>query len=161
MDILNEVEVDMVSSSGQTSVEDPVNRRASHEFIWKNLHLKESILKQKSRLRWVHEGDINSKYFHFMLKCRTRRNSIIFIKVESGVVEEVGLVKKVIKDHFESKFQSNDIHRPMLDLSDINKLSRYESLRLGEDFTEHQIKEVFSTVKGLRVWDRLDLIWNF
>lgn len=109
MDILNEVEVDMARVGGQISVDDLVKTNVAQEDVWKKLHLKESILKQKSRLKWVNEGDQNSKCFHSMLKYRTRRNSITSIQDDSGMVEEVSLVKKVIKENFESRFHSNFI----------------------------------------------------
>ncbi|CAK8567970.1 unnamed protein product [Lathyrus sativus] len=138
----------MASNSGQTSVKDLVKSSVAQEAIWKNLHLKESILKHKSRLKWVQKDDLNSKHFHYILKCRTRRNFIISIQAGSGVVEEVIVVKKVIKDHFESKFQRKYIQRPKLDYSDFIKLYRDESLRLEKEFTENEIKEVILDFKG-------------
>lgn len=53
MDILNEVEADLLCTSSHISMEDPVKRIAAQESVWKNLHLKESILKQKSKLKWI------------------------------------------------------------------------------------------------------------
>lgn len=107
----------------------------AQEDTWNNLHWKESMLKYKSRLKWVKESDLNTKYFHFMLNCRTRRNSITSIQVGSKRVEDVGLVNKAITEHFELRFSNNFIQRPNLDWSEFSRLTRDESLRLEEMFS--------------------------
>lgn len=78
---LNDVEAEMERDCGMISDVHLLNRSVAQEGIWNNLHLKESMIKHKYRLKWVKEGDLNTKYFHSMLNCRTRKNSITSIKV--------------------------------------------------------------------------------
>lgn len=59
----------------------PSNRKALSTQFWKQIHLKESLIKQKSRAKWIAEGDANTKYFHACLKARRRRNQMTAIKI--------------------------------------------------------------------------------
>lgn len=43
-------------------------RREETCRVWKTLHTKESILREKYRVRWIPEGDSNSKYFDTVMK---------------------------------------------------------------------------------------------
>ena len=51
-------------------------RENLHEFNAKYiryLKLEGTIMKQKSQLHWFKEGDINSKFFHYLITVRRRR----------------------------------------------------------------------------------------
>jgi hypothetical protein len=56
-------------------------RAALNKDFWNQIHLKESLLKQKSRMNWVKEGDSNTKYFHESIKQRRGRNQLVALKV--------------------------------------------------------------------------------
>ncbi|KAM1989819.1 hypothetical protein ACFX15_031136 [Malus domestica] len=56
---------------------------------------------QRSRVRWLRDGDANTKFFHNSTLQRRRRNQIIKIKDELGNwVEQPGRVRKLVEDHF-------------------------------------------------------------
>ncbi|KAH0709768.1 hypothetical protein KY284_011195 [Solanum tuberosum] len=64
------------------------NREALHrtqaKYI-KWLKQEDSILRQKSRLKWITEGDTNSKYFHSVFRDRRRRSQIHKIKDKHNI----------------------------------------------------------------------------
>ncbi|XP_058749275.1 uncharacterized protein LOC131622266 [Vicia villosa] len=91
---MNGLEDDDLLAISQLSREVMDRRRNLQHNIWRNLNLKESMLKQKSRIRWIKEGDCNTKYFHAAVRNRSRKNNIVALKIEQGNLEEVGDVKR-------------------------------------------------------------------
>lgn len=77
-----------------TSQVDPISRKPLSTQCWKQIHKKESLIKQKSWAKWILEGDPNTKYFHACLKSRRRRNQMTTIKIGDDWVEEVNEIKK-------------------------------------------------------------------
>lgn len=117
-----------------------INRNANKR-IWLNLMIKENILIQKSRLKWLNDGDSNSKFFHRVMKERRRRNHISSVVCNIGVLNLVKDVRKAVKDHFKRKFVDYCIDRPTLEGVDFNLLSLNRRLSLEVPFSEEEIKE--------------------
>lgn len=108
LDEINAVD-DLLSYCKETNVKDLVCMRSlAISLLWKNLVSKEMIL-QKSRLKWVGDENINSRYFYSLVKGRSRRNFIGFVLFDRGVVDYVEDVKEEIKKHFLEKFEEPDI----------------------------------------------------
>ncbi|CAI8598592.1 unnamed protein product [Vicia faba] len=116
--------------------------RRNQDLIWKNMHYKESILKQNSRYRWIKEGDNNTKCFHFVVNFRARRNSIVLIKTPNGLVKDVCGVNEAIKNHFEARFHKCFMPRPRLQNINFKSLSIVDRDRVEEVFSEEEIKRV-------------------
>lgn len=53
-----------------------VGEASAIELLKKWLNIEQSILKQKSRLKWLNEGDSSSSYFHASLEDRSSQNKI-------------------------------------------------------------------------------------
>ncbi|XP_058769267.1 uncharacterized protein LOC131643129 [Vicia villosa] len=103
---------------------------------------------QKSRLKWLNDGDSNSKYFHRILKERRRRNHTGSIITKRGVVNSVREVKEAVKENFEDKFVENFLERPSLVGFDFNFLSMEDSHSLETPFLEEEIKEAVWSCDG-------------
>ncbi|XP_009600115.1 uncharacterized protein [Nicotiana tomentosiformis] len=50
----------------------------------RHLKVEEEVLKQKTQLQWFKDGDVNSKYFHSLIRGRRRKLFIHKIKDENG-----------------------------------------------------------------------------
>lgn len=60
---------------------------------------------QKSRAKWILEGDRNTKFFHFSTIIRSRRNRILSLKDSGGNwINDVQEIKLLINNHFMSIF---------------------------------------------------------
>ncbi|MCI39965.1 RNA-directed DNA polymerase (Reverse transcriptase), partial [Trifolium medium] len=55
-------------------------RKKKFEDLWVLLKSKDRMEFQKSRSRWLTEGDANTSYFHACVKGRKRSNSIVALK---------------------------------------------------------------------------------
>lgn len=76
--------------------------------------MKCSMLWQKSRSKWIREGDTNSKYFHGCINIRRRGNEILYLNFNGRQVDEVNKMKSVVKNHFQTHFQARDEDMPIL-----------------------------------------------
>lgn len=111
-----------------------------YETIWRNLYFKESILRQKARHRCVVEGDLNTRFFHILLKSRTRRNGIFTLQTETGVVEGVEAIKEEVKNHFAKRFLKHEVLRPSMERLEFKKPTQDECWKLKVEFSKEEIK---------------------
>ena len=138
---LNEVE--KLAADGGSPRTD--QRRLLNADFWREIHIKESLLAQKSRIKWLVEGDENSRFFHACIKSNRRRTQITKLQVDDGWVEEVDEVKRVIKNHFEEFFKEEEFSRPTLNSVEFSQIDWEDNEYLTKPFTREEIKEA--------VWD--------
>jgi hypothetical protein len=99
---LNDIESNLDGANGAVAL---TRREGLNREFWNQLHFKESLLKQKSRVKWVKEGDSNSRFFHESIKNRRRRNQLVALKNGEQWVEGVDEVKGFVKSYFENNFK--------------------------------------------------------
>ncbi|KAL8481726.1 hypothetical protein ACS0TY_028027 [Phlomoides rotata] len=67
---------------------------------------RESQWLQKSKLKWMKEGDVNTNFFHSWVKRRHKGNEIIGLWNNNTWVDSVQGVKKLVHEHFKEQFQA-------------------------------------------------------
>lgn len=68
---------------------------------------EENLWHQRSRVKWLREGDANTKFFHQSTLQRCRRNKVLKIMDGDGTwVENPNLVRKLVDDHFINLFKT-------------------------------------------------------
>ncbi|KAB2610947.1 hypothetical protein D8674_018979 [Pyrus ussuriensis x Pyrus communis] len=68
---------------------------------------EESYWCQRSRVKWLREGDANTQFFHSSTLQRRRRNKIVKLRDENGNwVENSSQVRHLVDNHFSSVFSS-------------------------------------------------------
>lgn len=65
-----------------------LEREEKIKEFWRIAKIQESILCQRSRFKWIKEGDVNTKLFHGIVNWRKRSNNIRGSKVDGESCEE-------------------------------------------------------------------------
>ncbi|XP_045831494.1 uncharacterized protein LOC123922866 [Trifolium pratense] len=139
---INEFEDLLANSDGDL---DDLKLEGLNKEFWKQLHFKESLLKQKSRTTWIREGDSNSKYFHQSIKSRRRRNQLVALKDGNHWVQGVDDVKSFVKNFFEKNFTEEWSNRPLLDGVSFNSLSETDNYTLLAPFSVEEVRDILSS----------------
>lgn len=70
--------------------------------LWKAYRLQEKEWYQKFRVKWIVEGDKNTRYFHTMESVRKKCNFMGRIEIEGKIYENSEKIKKGVANHFKN-----------------------------------------------------------
>ncbi|XP_026396785.1 uncharacterized protein LOC113291471 [Papaver somniferum] len=85
-----------------------VTARDEYDIAANNYH---TFLRDKSRQKWIQEGDINSNFFHTSIKLRQQQNSIAEIENNySNIISNQQGISNVLIDYFSKKFEYQPTH---------------------------------------------------
>ncbi|XVF45254.1 hypothetical protein PTKIN_Ptkin02bG0190400 [Pterospermum kingtungense] len=84
-------------------------------MLWSLYQAEEQRWQQKSRSKWIVEGDRNTSFFHGMANMRRRRNSINQLVVGNSLLSNPTTLKDYIAEQFELHFKQ-DVAIPLKDL---------------------------------------------
>ncbi|KAK2406714.1 hypothetical protein QL285_042414 [Trifolium repens] len=121
-----------------------IQRKDLFVELWKLQKIKEASLFQRSRSKWLLQGDANSKYFHACVVSRSRRNNISALKVGEIWLENPAHIKEEVVNFFEQHFSSPNVCRPNLNGVNFPSLSLEDNFRLTAPFS---YDETFDAVK--------------
>ena len=62
--------------------------------------------RQKSKVKWLNEGDRNSKFFHFLANGRRRSNYVGEIVIDGVRTTDPKMVKDGVRSLFKNQFQN-------------------------------------------------------
>jgi hypothetical protein len=116
--------------------------------LWHLLKSKELMIVQRSRARWLKEGDANTSYFHKCMKARGSCNSIRALRVGDVWLESPVLIRQATVDFFKDLFRVSLWQRPTLDGLVFPTLSVVDNDHLLLSFSLEEIEEVVSECDG-------------
>lgn len=120
-------------------------KRVSAELL-RDLIWKERILQQKTKARWIKEGDMNSRYFHCWISKRRKGNEIEGLWVGDSWIEEVEQVRNEVFSHFKAQFCTVTANRPSFPANfGQSKLEEADNVLLTAPFMEDEIRKA--------IWD--------
>jgi hypothetical protein len=123
----------------------------------KRLHLERSLLqeeicwRQKSRIKWLKEGDKCTKVFHLMANSNRRFNNINSLRINVSLSSNPAAIREHAASYFESMFTESMPWRPKLDDLDFEALNEEEASSLEAPFLEREVKDVVFGMDGNKV----------
>nr|GEU99330.1 G-type lectin S-receptor-like serine/threonine-protein kinase LECRK1 [Tanacetum cinerariifolium] len=94
---------------------------------------------QKSKIKWVVEGDENSKFFHGIINKKRSQLAIRGVFVDGLWVTDPCKVKDAFRNHFEARFQESDPFQLKFQCSFNNRLSPIQVKDLEKSITRDEI----------------------
>jgi hypothetical protein len=127
------------------SEEEKERRRVMAKDLEASL-LQEISWRQKSRMRWLKEGDKCTKFFHQVANANRRNNSIDSLVVNGLPTLDLNIVSDHIVGFYESLFSEPMGWTPRLDNLEFDRLNMEEASSLEDPFEE---REVWEVIKGI------------
>lgn len=134
--------LDIIDDSFGLEELETLQRNENRDMLLRDLKWRDGMLFQRSRCKWIREGDINFKFFHGYINRRRKRNEILGVQINGEWKEEVAEDKIGIFEHFRGHFRQDFWHRPTIDQNfSRKKNSDQDNDMLISSFTEEEIKE--------------------
>jgi hypothetical protein len=92
-------------------------------------------------LKWLKEGDANTKFFNGVMSSRRRHKTIQMLQVNGVQVEGVPHVREVVFRHFSSHYKATVVARPGVKDLSFRRLFVGESGSLIRPFTLEEVKQ--------------------
>jgi hypothetical protein len=140
--------LDVKSEVEGLTVEEVALRKCRFEELWVVLKSIDASTFQRSRSRWLKEGDSNTKYFHACIKSKSRRNTISALNTSLGWVEGPNGVREATVDFFKNHYSNDVWKRPNLDGIVFPMLSEVDNNHLIAPFSMEEIEEAVMDCDG-------------
>lgn len=97
---------------GGHTEETPEKEQRIHKELEERRKQDEILWKQKSRIRWLKEGERNTKFFHRTTIQRRIHNNIPFIQKQDGArIEQHEEIEEELLNHFKHVHQESNANR--------------------------------------------------
>ncbi|XP_020679069.1 uncharacterized protein LOC110097160 [Dendrobium catenatum] len=136
------------SSLGRLSEQDCLNLKAKVMELNTNMARLNMWWKQRAKVKWLNEGDGNSKFFHSYDSSRRNSNKIIKIKDEDGwLVEEQCQMEEVFLRFFQKKWEAR---RSNLEgwPTNTNSMNSWDKNLLDAKLSMAEVEEVVQQLGG-------------
>ncbi|MCI15671.1 RNA-directed DNA polymerase (Reverse transcriptase) [Trifolium medium] len=107
--------LDLKGKLARLSDDEVERRKLLFAELWHLKKSKESMIIQRSKAKWLQEGDVNSRYFHACIKSRRKHNYIQALQTNEGWAENATGIRQVIVPFFKNHFSIVLWLRPRLD----------------------------------------------
>jgi hypothetical protein len=112
---------------------------------------RDTYWRQRAHVRWMKDGDQNTKFFHSAASERRRMNRIKRLRKDDGSVVEEGAMREVVTNYFTNLFSSN-VGTRMEDLlgHDGPRVTQDMNELLCKEFKAEEVKEALESIGDLK-----------
>ena len=122
-----------------------MKRKTLQAELWAATQAHESLMRQKARVRWIREGDCNSRYFHLLMNYRRTTNAVKGVLINGTWTDDPKSVKEEVRRFFSSRFTELEQCIPVLDGVRFEGITQHQNQLLVGKFNEEEIRAA--------VWD--------
>ncbi|KAK3200499.1 hypothetical protein Dsin_023914 [Dipteronia sinensis] len=116
--------------------------------MWKIIRIEERDWRQKSRVKWLLEGDKNTRYFHNVANARRRGNFVGDLVYNGAILSAPELVRNGALEYFQDKFKKVPWRRPKLVNLDLKVILVEDRKLLEVDFEEEEVWNALCSCNG-------------
>ena len=110
--------------------------------------LEEICWRQKSRVLYIRERDLNTKFFHRIANSHRRFNSIDRLMVDGDLSSDLATIADCISQFYKQLYLENVANRPVLDDVEFASISVEDASWLDRPFKEEEVVEVINGFNG-------------
>lgn len=128
--------------------EDRATREAIKGEIATFMNMKKISWRQKTREKWLKEGDRNAKYFHSLANFRRKNNYVEELIMNGVSIKGSEATREGAKSYFQKLFTEEEDVRPSLEGLDFKQLREESRMGLEVPFTEGEIRGCLEECNG-------------
>ncbi|WJX43736.1 hypothetical protein P8452_30798 [Trifolium repens] len=140
--------IDLKSEDVGITSDEVASRRILFDDLWVLLKSIDASIVQRSRSRWMKEGDSNSRYFHVCINARQKSNNIIALRTPLGWREGPVEVRSAVVEFFKLHFDNVVWHRPVFEGVVFTRITEDDNLMLRKIFGGEEIEAVVKSIDG-------------
>ncbi|KAJ9535294.1 hypothetical protein OSB04_un001606 [Centaurea solstitialis] len=144
----SQIDIDIEPENGDLRLDGAVYLKALKEALVD----EEKVLRQRSKVQWLREGDANTSYFHSVVKSRTNKARIDEVAdIEGNRFFGEAVPDQFVK-HFKSILGSSDIVQPIFDPDSLflKKLSKGQSEAMIRPVEDKEIKDALFDIDDIK-----------
>nr|CCA66235.1 hypothetical protein [Beta vulgaris subsp. vulgaris] len=138
-------QLDKISNERDLDSFELEKKKKAQVDLWSWMKTKESYWSQQSRIKWLKQGDRNTKFFHVVASIRKHRNSITSIEVNGDKISEPEKIKLEAMKYFRKAFKEESYNRPLLEGLDFKHLTEAQSADLIAPFSHEEIDKAVAS----------------
>ena len=138
--------LDSIEEERQLTKEEKARRRQITRELEATLLQEEISWIQKSRIRWLKEGDKCTKFFHQVANANHRNNSIKSLIVNGSFTSDPTIISDYIVNFYDSLFTEPLNWKPHLDNLEFDMFSVMKASSLEDPFDEREVWEVIKVM---------------
>jgi hypothetical protein len=146
--ILQIQDLDRVEEQRSLSTSERLSKDQWQAEYEKLLLLKEIAWRQKSRVKWLREGDRNTRFFHRVANSNRRINSIDRLSIDGTLTTDQIAIGEGLVNFYNNLFFDEALRRPLLDDLPFSSIDEEDGLVLDRQFTEEEVWGVVKEMAG-------------
>lgn len=92
--------------------------------------MEEISYQQKSRARWLKEGNRTTSFFHLLANSHHKYHHIGSLKVGEDITNDQGVIKEIVGQSYKDLYQEMEAWRPKLDRMPFNSIDTASAAHL-------------------------------